>query len=1100
MPILKTWFVCLAASLAGGTIAIAASAGAQPTPQPPDEPFQLAVVDGLRPSQTTIPGPRGAVRTIATSHDEAGVQSDFVEGVLLLKPRSERDLPAFLQRFGGVVVATDAVTVDPPYDVDRTLRERLRRPSLYVVNIDFGRVDPAAVAREAAARGLRQSMSFSSDDGRKTAAAALAASFEGYRVSPDYLAYPQQAFPETLLRTAERTNPPGSATATFDALAQPRFGARDGAGVVDGANANVVAAWQFLAAHGIERRARVAIIDGGFWLDQNGFAQGMDGALNRGADSDFPLPPARPVQSDIVDDDTNAGGPNPMNCTGGTPCPWHGTGSSSVAVGVLNNSLGAAGTGGQIGEPMLFKVTGANSDRHRAVRRAVAWGADVVSISIGGDCNWWCRQFDESGVFAELVEEGARTAFIASAGNDGVAVGDPNHIRPCTEAHVICVGALADNSTAVFNVPGAWASNFGPRVTVFAPTNIPAMTYPPTAAPTFDGTSASTPYVAGVAAMMKAVNPVLSGDDVGRIIVETARPGMGQATRVIDAFAAVRRAAEGKPHVKDRLEPAAVHDLGTAPVAALDNLNIEPANADTYRFASFGASTAEIAVEFTRDLGDVAIAPPVSLSPDCPAPALVQTNDGATNTGETRLRRWRIGGGAHRFTLSADDLNAYNLDVTVRDEAIAADARENNSAPERGTYLGALSSTPVGLSAAPNTLAQTIHTRDGLIGDDDYFLVRASTPAFVADGGFGYDIAAAPVIQVQENESPVALEVFTRNPDGSIGAPFAARQLADSCAGPLRVRLQPNELYFVKVSGFPGRYRIVNGVGYDIRRVNYFNLENILKKPGPIEINPGVRFLLPPDPSIRAIVAGGAGLRLSLVDPETGRGVAQSVQTQNGARLDISSAQRGRAYMLEAESASDGDDAAPATLSFERTSVRRMSGNLVHNGDFERSLRSRPGPGSWNLIEPATVSGRLVPNTVGPDRNGRFVFGAEGANAAAIRQIVDLGNEWRRAAASGWLKAALSVDLGSTASDSDEASARLQFLDRDQRVIGAAPAGVVGALDREGRAGIRSVVIDETVPTNATFLAVDIVLTPVEGAANEAVADNVALVLTEYEP
>ena len=31
---------------------------------------------------------------------------------------------------------------------------------------------------------------------------------------------------------------------------------------------NVFLAWQFIAAHGIQRRTRVAIIDSGFYLDQ----------------------------------------------------------------------------------------------------------------------------------------------------------------------------------------------------------------------------------------------------------------------------------------------------------------------------------------------------------------------------------------------------------------------------------------------------------------------------------------------------------------------------------------------------------------------------------------------------------------------------------------------------------------------------------------------------------------------------------------------------------------------------------------------------------------------------------------------------------------
>jgi subtilisin family serine protease len=67
----------------------------------------------------------------------------------------------------------------------------------------------------------------------------------------------------------------------------------------------------------------------------------------------------------------------------------------------------------------------------------------------------------------------------------------------------------------------------------------------------FGGTSASAPFVAGVVAMMKAVNPDLNGDDVARILRETARPGVAPVTRMLDAYAAVRRAAGTSDIVKD---------------------------------------------------------------------------------------------------------------------------------------------------------------------------------------------------------------------------------------------------------------------------------------------------------------------------------------------------------------------------------------------------------------------------------------------------------------------------------------------------------------------------------------------------------------------
>ena len=193
-----------------------------------------------------------------------------------------------------------------------------------------------------------------------------------------------------------------------------------------------------------------------------------------------------------------------------------------------------------------------------------------------------------------------KVVFVASAGN---GQGDPavgfnvndlgasSFYHPCIEDHVICVGAL---------VPGGvhhvyQYSNFGDQVLIFAPTDILVYVLPadtgylvhhlnkvpqPSAAvlrrtghrchSVFGGTSASAPFVAGVIAMMKAVNPELDHDAVAQILRDTARPGVAPANRVLDAYAAVRRAAGVSAIVKDALEN---NDLETIP----DQPRIAPA-------------------------------------------------------------------------------------------------------------------------------------------------------------------------------------------------------------------------------------------------------------------------------------------------------------------------------------------------------------------------------------------------------------------------------------------------------------------------------------------------------------------------------------------
>ena len=43
------------------------------------------------------------------------------------------------------------------------------------------------------------------------------------------------------------------------------------------------------------------------------------------------------------------------------------------------------GTGGQIADPILLRVNGTKDQRNYAIRTALGWHADVVSMSFGGE-------------------------------------------------------------------------------------------------------------------------------------------------------------------------------------------------------------------------------------------------------------------------------------------------------------------------------------------------------------------------------------------------------------------------------------------------------------------------------------------------------------------------------------------------------------------------------------------------------------------------------------------------------------------------------------------------------------------------------------------
>ena len=296
-------------------------------------------------------------------------------------------------------------------------------------------------------------------------------------------------------------------------------------------------AWQYVIDKNPSFHPIVAIIDGGFWLNTQGVPCGyaVDALCGPGAKaeggSDLP-------QSMIEGDATGSGftgGPNPISCTNGSACPWHGDMSASVAVGALNNHTGAAGMGGPVAYPMLIKVGAPFADDSAAIEAAVQYGAHVISMSLGGSCNYWCQGNPFSGTDAitpiEALQQGVPV--IAAAGNgdsngNGQDAGDVD-FWPCT-ATPFCVGALNPYSNSYFVKTNGFTttySNYGNSVAFYAPTNIHAMPDGSTQGQQLtlhNGTSASTPYVAGVVALMRAINPSLTPQQIFNDLFANALP------------------------------------------------------------------------------------------------------------------------------------------------------------------------------------------------------------------------------------------------------------------------------------------------------------------------------------------------------------------------------------------------------------------------------------------------------------------------------------------------------------------------------------------------------------------------------------------------
>jgi serine protease len=253
---------------------------------------------------------------------------------------------------------------------------------------------------------------------------------------------------------------------------------------------------------------------------------------------------------------------------------FHGTHVSGTIGALTNNSEGIAGVGWQT-KIMPLRVLGKNGegndyDIEQAIRYAAGLSndsgtipskrADIINMSLGG--------YDPMNWDALITEARKNGVFIvAAAGNDG----DPTPNYPAAMSGVISVAAVdMDKKRASY-------SNYNSSVDVSAPggasesdlngDGVPdgilstagndssgtvQMTYR-----TYVGTSMATPHIAGVIALMKAVNPQLTPDQFDSLLASGAlTEDLGAKGRdnsfgygLIDAYKAVSAALNiiGKP-------------------------------------------------------------------------------------------------------------------------------------------------------------------------------------------------------------------------------------------------------------------------------------------------------------------------------------------------------------------------------------------------------------------------------------------------------------------------------------------------------------------------------------------------------------------------
>lgn len=230
-------------------------------------------------------------------------------------------------------------------------------------------------------------------------------------------------------------------------------------------------------------------------------------------------------------------GDNDSNPEDNSASAGHGTACAGVAASIQNNGLGAAGIAGGASIMPLKVANSAGSmffsSIINAIYHAADNGADIISMSLG----------------AAISSDAATDAALAYANSAGVtsfaATGNENVSTisyPANNINVIAVGAASpcgdrkrSSSSSAETNPGVstdpngytcdgerwWGSNYGSTsqtsrlaVTLIAPTILPTTDIQGSGGYStgnysgyFNGTSAATPYAAGVAALVISANP-----------------------------------------------------------------------------------------------------------------------------------------------------------------------------------------------------------------------------------------------------------------------------------------------------------------------------------------------------------------------------------------------------------------------------------------------------------------------------------------------------------------------------------------------------------------------------------------------------------------
>lgn len=409
---------------------------------------------------------------------------------------------------------------------------------------------------------------------------------------------------------------------------------------------------------------------------------------------------------------------------------WHGTLVASAAAAALGNRRGAAGSGGSVARVCYFYADRSADSALVTMIRCTQWGIPFVVYSGGFRAvdplfglGAWSRTFNWA------ADNG--TMMFASAGNNHIHVDNTLRWPTTGTPRVLTIGALnTDGTEASF-------SNWGTSVGLWAPgVDIPVVPVPDPAPYSLDGqladgTSFSTPIVAGVAAMMRAVNPALSVDQIRHMLVNTGWGGDGHVSRGLDAYAAVwaamadRMAEDALDPVDERLYPTA--DGRFQPI--FNKVINHGGDVDTFLLDVPAFSTVVVDLQWYEGLAAIDLRLE-NTDPDAAAPEVTLREVPGRSTLTAA-----VGSGTYRIELRGDGPTAYLLRGRRTAGRLAPDRFEGNNSFDSATLLQVQANPRPWLDAGlfgahgPGTFVLNLHTAATAPATTDRDFFRVDVPA-----------------------------------------------------------------------------------------------------------------------------------------------------------------------------------------------------------------------------------------------------------------------------------------------------------------------------------------------------------------------------------